>query len=258
MDITMSGGLAAAYRSASQRARVVTEAWGETNLYCPNCPSPQLSRLPHNTKGSDYRCRNCGFLFQLKGRHSCFGKQIPDGAYSVMIEAIRRDETPNFYFMQYSAGDWRVKNLLLVPGFAFSESAIVKRKPLGPHARRAGWIGCNIALGNVPEEARIKVVVDGEIVRADEVRNKFRRISSLKAVSIGSRGWTLEVLVGVRQLERTEFTTEEAYSLVPKLEELHPNNRHVREKIRQQLQVLRDSGLLIHVGRGRWRIPALG
>jgi len=39
------------------------------------------------------------------------------------------------------------------------------------------------------------------------------------------------------------------------LEKLHPDNRHVRDKIRQQLQVLRDAGLLLHVERGIWRLP---
>jgi Dam-replacing HTH domain len=37
--------------------------------------------------------------------------------------------------------------------------------------------------------------------------------------------------------------------------QLHPDNRHVRDKIRQQLQVLRDAKLLIHVGSGLWRLP---
>ena len=32
-------------------------------------------------------------------------------------------------------------------------------------------------------------------------------------------------------------------------------NRHVRDKIRQQLQVLRDAKLLVHVGSGVWRLP---
>ena len=32
-------------------------------------------------------------------------------------------------------------------------------------------------------------------------------------------------------------------------------NRHVRDKIRQQLQVLRDAGLLIHVSPAVWRLP---
>ncbi|MGD0253732.1 MAG: hypothetical protein ABSC01_13675 [Verrucomicrobiota bacterium] len=39
------------------------------------------------------------------------------------------------------------------------------------------------------------------------------------------------------------------------LERLHPDNRHVRDKIRQQLQVLRDLGLLLHIERGVWRLP---
>jgi type II restriction enzyme len=37
-------------------------------------------------------------------------------------------------------------------------------------------------------------------------------------------------------------------------EELHPDNRHVKDKIRQQLQVRRDAGLLLHVERGWWRL----
>ncbi|MBI5242579.1 MAG: hypothetical protein HY922_02705 [Elusimicrobia bacterium] len=39
-----------------------------------------------------------------------------------------------------------------------------------------------------------------------------------------------------------------------RLSELHPNNRHVRPKIRQQLQVLRDLGFVAFLGRGRYRL----
>jgi predicted RNA-binding Zn-ribbon protein involved in translation (DUF1610 family) len=66
----MTGELATAYKSGSQRARVVTESWGEQNLYCPNCPSPKLNRLSHNTKASDFNCPDCGFWYQLKGQKS--------------------------------------------------------------------------------------------------------------------------------------------------------------------------------------------
>jgi hypothetical protein len=38
------------------------------------------------------------------------------------------------------------------------------------------------------------------------------------------------------------------------LEKLHPDNRHIRDKIRQQLQVLRDMGFLIQPERGVWRV----
>jgi type II restriction enzyme len=156
----MVSELALAYRSASQRARVITEAWGADNLYCPNCPSPRLIRLEHNTKANDYCCPRCGFWYQLKGQQSPILSQIVNGAFGAMIEAIRNDRTPNFYFMQYELLSWSVKNLLLIPSFAFPESAIVKRNPLSPTARRAGWIGCNIALGRIPEDARIHVVTE--------------------------------------------------------------------------------------------------
>jgi type II restriction enzyme len=41
------------------------------------------------------------------------------------------------------------------------------------------------------------------------------------------------------------------------LEKLHPDNRHVKDKIRQQLQALRDAGLLLHIGRGEWRLKSV-
>jgi type II restriction enzyme len=75
-----------------------------------------------------------------------------------MIRAIREDRTPNLLVMQYSA-DWVVENLLVIPKFFFTESMIELRKPLGPTARRAGWIGCNILLSKIPEDGKIPVVI---------------------------------------------------------------------------------------------------
>src|SRR5258706_16127088 len=118
----MTGELAATYTSGSQRARVVTEAWGENNLYCPNCSAPKLTRLQNNTKAGDYACPACDFWYQLKGQKTRLGNSITDGAYASMMEAIQNDETPNFYFMHYELATWRVKNLLLVPSFAFPSS----------------------------------------------------------------------------------------------------------------------------------------
>ena len=54
---------------------------------------------------------------------------------------------------------------------------------------------------------------------------------------------------------KNEFTTADAYVFTRELEKLHPDNRHVKDKIRQELQVLRDTGLLLHIERGLWRLP---
>jgi type II restriction enzyme len=90
---------------------------------------------------------------------------------------------------------------------------------------------------------------------ASEVREKFKRVKPLKDISVTQRGWTLDVLNAIRRLGKTEFTTTDAYAFTRELEKLHPDNRHVRDKIRQQLQVLRDMGLLIQLGRGEWKLP---
>ena len=222
MNLSMTGALAAAYHSGAQRARVVTESWGESNLYCPNCSSPKLTWLEPGHPASDYSCPACGFWYQLKSQKSRIGDSITDGAYAAMMNAIRHDETPNFYFMQYELATWRVKNLLLIPSFAFPPSAIIKRKPLSSTARRAGWVGCNIALNRVPADARIEIIKTGGrrgdespteksnerlltsaatiIVPPEEVREKFRRVKPLKDIPITQRGWTLDVLNIVRRL----------------------------------------------------------
>jgi len=60
----------------------------------------------------------------------------------------------------------------------------------------------------------------------------------------------------VRADERkAKFTNEDVYAFTREVEKLHPGNRHARDKIRQQLQVLRGTGLLLHAERGRWRLP---
>ena len=297
MNLSLPGALATDYHSGAQRARVVTEAWGESNLYCPNCSSPKLTWLEPGHPASDYSCPKCRFWFQLKSQKSRIGDSITDGAYDAMMDAIKRDETPSFYFMQYELATWRVKNLLLIPSFAFPPSAIIKRKPLSSAARRAGWVGCNFALNRIPADARIAVVTTippfrsrgrqsaqteslssqrrltstaTVVVTPEEVRAQFKRIKPLKDIPIQMRGWTLDVLNVVaavcdrrKQLGAhraplqswKEFTTADAYAFTRELEKLHPDNRHVRDKIRQQLQVLRDAGLLLHVGRGVWRLP---
>lgn len=50
-----------------------------------------------------------------------------------------------------------------------------------------------------------------------------------------------------------EFTNQQVYENEPVFQEHYPENRNIRAKIRQQLQVLRDIGLMEHVEKARWR-----
>ena len=255
MNLSMRGEIATDFKSGSQKAGNVTEAWGADNFYCPNCSSPKLDWLKPGTKANDYRCPTCGFWFQLKSKKTRIGNSIADGAYGAMMEAIENDRTPNFFFLHYDLATWSVRNLLLVPHFAFPPSAIIKRNPTTPKGRSNPWIGCNIALNRIPVDARISIVTEKQIISSNEVRTRFQKIKPLKEISVKQRGWTLDVLNSVRNLGKREFTNDDAYTLAPHLEKLHPDNRHIRDKIRQQLQVLRDAKLLIHVSSGVWRLP---
>ncbi len=57
-----------------------------------------------------------------------------------------------------------------------------------------------------------------------------------------------------QSLGKLEFTLADVYAHAGALAKLHPKNAHVRDKIRQQLQVLRDLGLLEFLGRGEYRL----
>jgi type II restriction enzyme len=74
----------------------------------------------------------------------------------------------------------------------------------------------------------------------------------LEKLQVEKRGWTLDVLQVVQSLGKLEFTLSDVYRHADELAKLHPNNRHVGPKIRQQLQVLRDLGLLTFLGSGSY------
>jgi type II restriction enzyme len=121
-------------------------------------------------------------------------------------------------------------------------------------ARRAGWVGCNILLDKIPVHARISVVSEGTPLTPREVRSSYNRLRPLEKLQVEKRGWTLDVLQVVQSLGKMEFTLADVYAHAGSLAKLHPANRHVRDKIRQQIQVLRDLGLLEFLGGGSYRL----
>ncbi len=242
------------YKSASQRARVGTESWGSANFFCPVCDSPHLNVAPHGTPTLDYSCPKCDSPFQLKSQSKPFGAKILDSAYSQMKRAILSDRTPNLYLLHYDMTAWAVRTVILIPHFAFALSAIERRPPLAPTARRAGWVGCNILLSKIPQDARIPIIENGTARSATEVRRAYRRLRPLEKLNVETRGWTLDVLNVVRSINKPEFLLSDVYAHTDQLSKLHPDNRHVRDKIRQQLQVLRDLGLLTFLGPGEYRL----
>jgi len=233
---------------------VGTESWGAGNFFCPACDSPRLTQSMRNTAAIDYVCPLCESTFQLKSQSKVFGTKILDSAYSEMKRAIAEDRTPNLYVLHYDPAEWAVRTVILIPRFAFALSAVECRKPLASTARRAGWVGCNILLDKIPVDARIPIILGGRAQPRQEVREAYQRLRPIENLKVEKRGWTLDVLREIRSLRKNEFELVDIYSRADDLARLHPKNFHVRDKIRQQLQVLRDLGLLEFLGGGSYRL----
>lgn len=66
-------------------------------------------------------------------------------------------------------------------------------------------------------------------------------------------GWKLEVFNCLESIENRTFDLNEAYGFKDILSEKYPDNRNIKDKIRQQLQYLRDLGLIEFKERGVYR-----
>jgi type II restriction enzyme len=190
----------------------------------------------------------------LKSKSSSFGQRVQDGAFEAMRRSIRENDTPGLFLLRYKRPEFVVQSVMLIPHFAFNESMLKKRNPLSKAAQRADWVGCIFMLDLIPPDARIDVVKDGWPMPASMVRDAYKRLRPLEKLDPGKRGWTLDVLNVVRILGKPEFVLADVYAHEDELGKLHPANRHIRPKIRQQLQVLRDLGFLEFLGAGEYRL----
>jgi len=68
------------------------------------------------------------------------------------------------------------------------------------------------------------------------------------------RSWISDILSCVRELDKEIFTLSEIYQFEERLAKLHPRNKHIRPKIRQQLQILRDRGVIKFLDKGLYQI----
>jgi len=246
------------YSSPTQQIRVMTEGWVNRSAFCPNCGSG-LSRFENNAPVADFYCGHCSEEYELKSKSGAMGKKIVDGAYSTMIQRLQADNNPNFFFLTYDKSTLEVRNFLTIPKYFFVPAIVVERKPLGPNARRKGWIGCLIDISNIPELGKIFFVQNGVPKSKDEVLEKWSKTDFVKAAqSVESKGWLLDVLMCVEKIKREEFSLDDVYAFEGYLKAKHPSNNNVKAKIRQQLQFLRDKGVLDFVGRGQYRMRLKG
>lgn len=253
MNLQMDRKIAENYNSESQKIRVITESWVSQNLFCPYCGNQYISQFENNRPVADFYCPHCIEEYELKSKNGSIANKVNDGAYATMIERVESIHNPNFFFMHYDKSDLKVKNFIMVPKHFFSTEIIEKRKPLAETARRAGWVGCNIILNQIPDEGRI-FIVKNEIQQSMEVViSKVKRTDFISQYKLDARGWILDILNCVNKIESRDFTLEQMYQFEKQLAAKHHENNHVKDKIRQQLQMLRDKGIIEFNGRGHYR-----
>ncbi len=253
MNLHLNTSLAEGYKSPVQIARVLTEDWLANNMYCPICGELSIRHAEPNAPVKDYVCDNCKSQYELKSKKTesdKFQATVVDGVYRTMIERITSLDNPSFFFMHYDR--YEVNNLVIVPKCFFTPDIIEKRNVLSSEARRAGWEGCNILMRKIPSTAKIPIILNGEALPVADVVAKYNKVYNLQTRSMKSRGWLLDTLHIVERMEET-FTLNQMYSFCEELKIKYPGNHHIKDKIRQQLQFLRDKGFVEFKGNGVYR-----
>ncbi|MCK9331468.1 MAG: restriction endonuclease [Candidatus Cloacimonetes bacterium] len=252
MNLAINTSLAEGYTSNSQIARLLTENWVLNNSYCPSCGDLPLNKFENNRPVADFYCKKCNEEFELKSKSGKLTNTITDGAYSTMIERINSENNPNFFFLTYTK-QWTVNNFLIIPKQFFTTEIIIKRQPLAETARRAGWIGCNIDISKVSDAGKVFLVKNTKAISREIVKETFKRTLFLRTTSKEAKGWLLDMMNCIDLIKKESFSLNEVYQFEARLKLKYPNNNYIKDKIRQQLQVLRDKGLIEFTRQGRYR-----
>lgn len=172
-----------------------------------------------------------------------------------MIERLNSNQNPNLFLLNYNLRSLNVLNFLVIPKHFFVTDIIEKRKPLSSSARRAGWCGCNILLKNIPQSGKIFYVRDGKIKNKKAVLEDWEKTLFLREETEQKlKGWILDIMNCIDKLNKKEFLLSEIYSFEGELSLKYPKNQHIKDKIRQQLQFLRDKGYLKFIAQGKYRL----
>ncbi len=253
MNLHFNQSLAVNYHSGTQIARVLTENWVADNMFCPRCGNSNINHFPNNSPVADFYCPLCNNEYELKSKNGSLEHKVNDGAYETMINRITSFQNPDFFFMNYSKDTQSVRDFIIIPKHFFVPDIIEKRKPLAETARRAGWIGCNIIVGKIPIEGKIHIVKNGKEIDRSLVLKNVAQSKRLEFNDINMRGWVFDVLNCINSLAKDIFLLSDVYSFADFLSAKHPKNNNIEAKIRQQLQILRDLGLIEFLGKGKYR-----
>lgn len=254
MQIRFNTRLAEKYSSKSQKAKAMTEDWVGKEIYCPACGC-LINHFENNRPVADFYCDDCKEEYELKSKKESIGTKITDGAYGTMMERLKSENNPNFFLLNYEQNKFEVLNFFVIPKHFFVPEIIEKRKPLTSTARRAGWVGCNIILKDIPRTGRIFYVKNGKAETKNDVLKNWQKTLFLREEKqLKAKGWLLDTMNCVERIGKRDFLLEDVYIFEEELKAKYPDNNFIKDKLRQQLQILRDKGYLEFISRGKYKL----
>ena len=255
MNLALNTTIAKKFKSKSQQIRILAEDWVDRSIFCPNCGLVRIDSFENNKPVADFYCTNCKEEFELKSKKNSLGTKIVDGAYKTMIERLSGSNNPNFFFLTYDRLKFEIINFLVIPKFFFIPGIIEKRKRLPITAKRAGWVGCNLLLRNLPDSGKIYYVKNHVEISKKTVLGNWQRVKFLnKEKDFKAKSWLLDTMRVIEKIGKKEFSLNEVYAYEHALASTHPKNKHIKDKLRQQLQILRDKGYINFVSRGKYQL----
>jgi type II restriction enzyme len=104
----------------------------------------------------------------------------------------------------------------------------------------------------IPLQGRIYIVKNGTEMCHNTVISQVKQSNLLFNSNIQSRSWLFDVLNCVNCMPDT-FSLADMYVFDRTLSQKHPQNKNIKPKIRQQLQILRDRGIIEFLGNGKYK-----
>ena len=102
-------------------------------------------------------------------------------------------------------------------------------------------------------EKFVKTFGNNKLTHIDDEGDSILPIDESDKISNNLKGWKKDVFNCLQLLDKQDFTITDIYSFENVLYEKHPTNNHVRSKIRQTLQYLRDLGFVKFVKPGIYK-----
>ena len=94
----------------------------------------------------------------------------------------------------------------------------------------------------IPKYALGEMENEGEILTTES-----------QTITDNLKGWKRDIFIIINSFKKQTFSLNDLYNYENELHKVHPQNNNIKDKIRQQLQILRDLSLIEFLGNGKYR-----